>query len=82
MFLQRVLRKLRMNSGRDFYFPSSIFKLLGMIIGPMVFLAISGRSPNRISWYFLVLVLPFLILSLLIGFLRFTGKPAKDLSIS
>jgi hypothetical protein len=82
MFLQRVLRNFKVKYGRDFSFPSSPLRLLGVIIAPALFLAISGRAPNRISWHFLVLTLPLLMLSLLIGFLRFNGKPAKNLSIS
>jgi hypothetical protein len=82
MLLKPVSRKPRLNSGGHFSHPSSLLKLLGMILGPVVFFAVSGRSPNRISWYFLVLALPFFTTSLLIGFLRFTRKPAKVLSIS
>ena len=82
MFFKSVIGKLKMNSGGDFSLPSSLLKLLGMIIGPALFLATSGRSPNRISWYFLVLSLPFFTASLLIGFLRFSKKPATALPIS
>jgi hypothetical protein len=82
MFLKSVIGKLKMNSGGEFSLPSSLLKLLGVIIAPAVFLAISGRSPNRISWYFLVLAMPFFMVSLLLGFLKFTRKPVKDLSIS
>jgi hypothetical protein len=82
MFLKSVTRKPRLNSGGHFSLPSSLLKLLGMIFAPLVFFAVSGRSPNRISWYFLVLALLFSLSSLLIGFLRFTRKPAKALSIS
>lgn len=82
MFLKNVVAKLQINSRGGFAHPSSLLKLLGVIIGPAVFFAISGRSPYRISWYFLMLMLPFFTLSLLIGFLRFNREPVKALSIS
>jgi hypothetical protein len=82
MSIKRVILNLKINPTGDFYPLSSILKLIGVIIAPVVFLAISGRSPYRVSWYFLILVVPFIVLSLVIGFFRFTRTSDEDLSIS
>jgi ABC-type polysaccharide/polyol phosphate export permease len=79
MSVQSMVHKFKINP--DFYPLSSLVKLLAVIIAPAIFLAISGRSSVRISWYFLLIAFPFFLLSLGIGFMRFTKKPEADLSI-
>jgi ABC-type polysaccharide/polyol phosphate export permease len=80
MSIQGVIRKLRINP--DFYPLSSLIKLIGVIVTPIVFLAISGRSPERISWYFLSMALPLFLLSFFMGYVGFARTPAVALSIN
>ncbi|MBI3651699.1 MAG: hypothetical protein HY231_11835 [Acidobacteria bacterium] len=84
MSMHSAALQLRINPAQDFSPLSSLLKLLSVIFAPSIFLAISGRAPNRVSWYFLSVILPFFLLSLLIGLYRFTreSRTSKELSIS
>jgi hypothetical protein len=83
MSINSVILKYKINSAGDFYPLSPLLKLIGGISGAVVFFAMSGHSPHRISWYFFILALPFILLSLGVGFFRFTtASEEENVSIS
>jgi hypothetical protein len=81
MSIRSVILKRKTDPASD-YPLSSLLKLIGVIVAPAVFLASSGRTPDRISWYFLILVSPFFLLSLPVGIFRYARRPTDDPSIS
>jgi hypothetical protein len=85
MFIQDDLRDLKSVSGD--WFPSLNFLVMfiGVVVGPLVLLAVGGRDLNTLwetglAWSFLAIAL-LLLISLGAGFLMFSRK-ARVPSIS
>ena len=84
MSIRNTILKKKLISAGAFDRPSSLIKLVAVILMPFVFLAISGREPNNVPWHFLVMALMLLLSVLVVGFFMFTWEShaAEDISIS
>ena len=88
MSIQDVLRELKATSAGQFPRSAFLIMFIGVVVGPLILLAIGGRSPNLLgphglAWSILAITL-LLIISIGSGCLMFRreSRAAQDLSIS